>query len=64
MSGNELHFKKKWKKRLSSSRSTEVITDRSLAELQLQVTQLTSDPVSPVKNEPEHGLNAECAYNE
>lgn len=40
------------KKRLSSSRSTEVIMERSLAKLQLQVTQLTSDPVSPVKNEP------------
>lgn len=51
-------------KRPSSSRSTEVIMDCSLAELQLQVTQLTSDLVSPAKNEPVHGSKAECEYNE
>ncbi len=38
--------------------------ERSLAELQLQVTQLASDPMSPVKNEPVHGSNAKCVYNE
>lgn len=35
--------------------------DRSLAELQLQVTQLTSDPESPAKTEPGHGSDPECA---
>lgn len=47
----------------SSSRSAEVIIDCSLAKLQLQVMQLTSDPVTPVKNEPMHGFSAKCAYN-
>lgn len=63
---NEPHLKKKKKKETelwprvfniemeNSSRSAEVIMDRSLAKLQLQVTQLTSDPVSPVKNGPVH----------
>lgn len=62
--GNELHKKSKKETELwprvfniemeSSSRSAEVIMDRSLAKLQLQVTQLTSDPASPKKNEPVH----------
>lgn len=74
--GNELHEKSRGGKKAaelwprvfnnemkSSSRSAEVIIDCSLAKIQLQVMQLTSDPVTPVKNEPMHRFNAKCAYN-
>lgn len=61
---------KKWKQWLgvfntemeSIIRSAEVIIDGSLTKLRLQVTQLTSDLVSPMKNGAVPGSNAKRTY--